>query len=87
MKILDDKFDCYESREVCRLSASYLAAVRELEVAERLRARAGEGFEGQRLRVETVYHEAAAKVCRLQGAWIRAIDAFEAAVAAEEPRP
>jgi hypothetical protein len=87
MKILDDKFDCYESREVCRISASYLAAGREYMEARRIQAGIGEGFEGQRLGAEIVFHEAAAKMVTLQVAWIRAVDAFEAAMEAEEPQP
>jgi hypothetical protein len=84
MKIPDDKFDCYESREVCRTTVAYLAAVREYTVASRLQARAGPGFEGEPLVAEIVAHEAAARVLRLQAEWIHAADAFKAAMTAEE---
>jgi len=86
-RIPDDKFDCYESREVCRLSASYLAAVHDYNVARRTQESAGGGFVGDHLSAELAFHAAAIKVITLAEAWIHAVDAFEAAMKAEEPQP
>jgi len=88
-RIPDDKFDCYESREVCRLLVDYLAALREHLEARRALPSSGDSveFEGRRILAEIVFHETAAKVLRLQGAWIHAVDAFESAMKAEEPQP
>lgn len=84
MKIPDDEFDCYESRGVCRLSSAYLAAVRKHNMAMEKHKAIGAGIEGDQLLADIAVHEAFANALHLQAEWIRAVDAFTAAMKAEE---